>query len=154
MTRNTSHRQTLAVIRHDLRNALPASAAVWLAAISLLAPVSGLAAPQELGRLFYTPEQRAQLETARTHPAMQRGSRSTGGATDSPPAPLRFDGVVIRSDGTTTRWVDGKPQVGASGVAGLKPGQVRANGKVYEPYQVLRPAVPGATQPDIKETTP
>jgi hypothetical protein len=29
-------------------------------------------------------------------------------------------------------------------VAGLKPGQIRAGGKVYEPYQVLRPG-PGPT---------
>lgn len=85
---------------------------------------------------------------------MQRGSQNAGSATDSPPAPLRYDGVVIRSDGTTTRWVDGKPQVGASGVAELKPGQIRANGKVYEPYQVLRPAAPDTLQPDIKETAP
>ncbi len=53
---------------------------------------------------------------------------------------MRFDGVVIRSDGNSTRWVNGQPQVGASGVAGLKPGQIRADGKVYEPYQVLRPS--------------
>lgn len=95
------------------------------------------------GRLFYTPAQRAQLEAARTHRSTP-GSRS---GTDGDAPPLRYDGVVIRSDGKTTRWVNGRPQLDASGVAGMKPGQVRAGSKVYEPYQVLRPAAP-------KEPTP
>jgi hypothetical protein len=34
-------------------------------------------------------------------------------------------------------------------VKGLKPGQIRADGKVYEPYQVLRPAAP-----DVKASEP
>lgn len=101
---------------------------------------SGLAAsstPDLPGRLFYTPAQRAQLEAARAH------NGNSHARPDSPrqaaPPPLSYDGVVIRSDGTITRWVNGQPQAGASGVAGLKPGQIRADGKVYEPYQVLRP---------------
>ncbi|HWR78358.1 MAG TPA: hypothetical protein VN283_14240 [Thiobacillus sp.] len=97
------------------------------------------------GRLFYTPEQRAQLEAARDRNVTQVRQS----APDVAPPPLRFDGMVIRSDGTRTRWVNGQPQVGASGVAGLKPGQIRADGKVYEPYQVLRPspAAPVAEEP-------
>lgn len=88
------------------------------------------------GRLFYTPDQRAQLEAARARNVTQvRQAAPDTGA----PRPIRYDGVVIRSDGKTTRWVDGQPQVGASGVAGLKPGQIRADGRVYESYQVLRP---------------
>jgi hypothetical protein len=62
--------------------------------------------------------------------------------------------MVIRSDGKTTRWVDGKPQLDGSGVSGLKPGQIRANGKVYEPYQVLRPTPPGSAAPTAKEPAP
>lgn len=100
------------------------------------------------GRLFYTPEQRAQLEGARARNVTQ--VRQAAPDTGAPP-PIRYDGVVIRSDGKTTRWVDGQPQVGASGVAGLKPGQIRADGRVYEPYQVLRPS-PAA--PVAKEPTP
>ena len=88
------------------------------------------------GRLFYTPEQRAQLEAAR-----DRNVTPTRPASPTvTPAPLRFDGMVIRSDGKSTSWVNGRPQVGASGVKGLKPGQIQADGKVYEPYQVLRPS--------------
>ncbi len=90
------------------------------------------------GRLFYTPAQRAQLEAAR----MYKGSPGSRGSADGDAPPLRYDGVVIRSDGKTTRWINGRPQLDASGVAGMKPGQVRAGSKVYEPYQVLRPAAP------------
>jgi hypothetical protein len=103
------------------------------------------AAPTDPGRLFYTPEQRAQLEAARARNITQL--RQAGPAAG--PDAVRFDGMVIRSDGTGTRWVNGQPQVGASGVAGLKPGQIRADGRVYEPYQVLHPhpATPVAEEP-------
>jgi len=102
---------------------------------------SGLAA--DPGRLFYTPEQRAQLEAARARNVTQL--RQAGPAAG--PDAVRFDGMVIRSDGTGTRWVNGLPQIGTSAVAGLKPGQIRADGRVYEPYQVLRPSPAIAKEP-------
>jgi hypothetical protein len=119
------------------------------AALLLLAALGGgseirAAPPVEPGRLFYTPEQRAQLEAARTRNVTQL--RSAGPAF-VPPA-VRFDGMVIRSDGKTTRWVDGQPQRDGAGVSGLKPGQTRADGRVYEPYQVLRPSPAPAPAPE------
>lgn len=113
-----------------------------VASLSLLAAASVHAA--DPGRLFYTPAQRAQLEAARARNVTQVGQAAPVPA----PPTVRFDGVAIRSDGKTIRWVNGQPQLGATGVAGLKPGQIRAGGKVYEPYQVLRP-----TPPD-KESAP
>ncbi len=101
--------------------------------------------PAELERLFFTPAQRAAMQTTRAHPSSTLPHSSQAGAPDTAPAPVQFDGVLIRSDGKTTRWVDGKAQVGASGVSNMKPGQIRANGKVYEPYQVLHPQ-PTATE--------
>ncbi len=89
----------------------------------------------DLGRLFYTPAQRAQLEAARARNVTQASPAAAAIA-----HPQRFDGVVIRSDGASTSWINGRPQTGVSGATGLKPGQVRSDGKVYEPYQVLRPA--------------
>jgi hypothetical protein len=106
------------------------------------------------GRLFYTPDQRDQLESARTYNITQLAGKNKGGSPDGAPAPLRFDGMVIRSDGKTTRWVDGRPQAGASGVAGLKPGQIRADGRVYEPYQVLRPRPAAPAEPAEKDAAP
>ena len=110
--------------------------------------VCGASLAADPGRLFYTPQQRAQLEAARARNVTQvKQATPDAGA----PPPVRYDGVVVRSDGKTTRWVDGQPQLDASGVAGLKPGQIRADDRVYEPYQVLRP---GPAAPVAEEPTP
>lgn len=128
--------------------------AAWLVPLMLLACDSGLAAPVDLGRLFYTPEQRAQLEAARIRSGVAPAAHGTVGAPDRASAAVRFDGLVIRSDGKTTSWVDGKPQPGPSAVPGLKPGQIRVDGKVYEPYQVLRPVAPDASPGEPAEESP
>jgi hypothetical protein len=115
-----------------------------LVLLAMLGMASGgfAASPGDPGRLFYTPAQREQLEAARAGNIVQSRQGVTGGTQT-----LRFDGRVIRSDGTSTSWVNGQPRAGAAGVAGLKPGQIRAGGKVYEPYQVLRPgAGPAITE--------
>jgi hypothetical protein len=127
--------------------------ALLIAALLACASSPSLAATDEMGRLFYTPAQRAQLEAARAHGLRAGGSRNAQTAGEDNP-PLRFDGIVTRSDGKTTRWVDGKAQVGPSSVSGLKPGQLRADGKIYEPYQVLRPAPADLLDSGIKETAP
>lgn len=130
-----------------------AASCVWVLMLCLGSAGTSMAAPADPGRLFFTPTQRAQLEAARARnvappaPGQQTSS-------DSAPAPLRYDGVVVRSDGKTTRWVDGKAQRDGSAVSGLKPGQIRANGKVYEPYQVLRPRPPQPAGPNMKESAP
>lgn len=115
---------------------------------------ASLAASEELGRLFYTPAQRAQLDNARTRKHTQAGSLGKVAPPVEASAPLRFDGTMIRSDGKTTHWVDGKPQSDRSGIQGLKPGQIRADGQVYEPYQVLRTTPPGPATAPEKVTAP
>lgn len=94
-------------------------------------------APADSGRLFYTAAQRAQLEAARARNVTQITQPPQPGPVAGPPA-TRFDGVVIRSDGKRTTWINGQRQTGVSDAAGLKPGQTRSDGKVYEPYQLLR----------------
>ena len=127
----------------------------WVLAASLCLSGVSLAAPVEMGRLFYTPAERAQLESARAHKITRSAPSAKADGSGSVPPPLRYDGVLMRSDGETTRWVDGKPEVGTPGVAaGLKPGQIRANGKVYEPYQVLRPTPSVPADPGVKESAP
>lgn len=128
----------------------------WFFVAGLLSAGACIAEPAEVGRLFYSPAQRAQLEAARTHNITQRTVSSSRKQADagSPPPAQRYDGVLIRSDGKTTRWVDGKPEVGPSSVPGLKPGQIRANGKVYEPYQILRSTPSGQNEPLIQESAP
>ncbi|MDP3586286.1 MAG: hypothetical protein Q8R61_14240 [Thiobacillus sp.] len=111
---------------------------------------SGVSLAADPGRLFYTPAQRAQLEAARARNVTRVETRMP--AFSAPP--VRFDGVVIRSDGQGTAWVDGRPQTGTAGVPGLKPGQIRADERVYEPYQVLRPAPAPPAAPAVKEPNP
>ena len=111
---------------------------------------SGVSRAADPGRLFYTPAQRAQLEAARARNVTRVETRMPAFSTP----PVRFDGVVIRSDGQGTAWVDGRPQTGTAGVPGLKPGQIRADERVYEPYQVLRPAPAPPAAPAVKEPNP
>ncbi|MDA8128341.1 MAG: hypothetical protein M0Z73_06550 [Betaproteobacteria bacterium] len=123
-------------------------ARAWMVALCLGHAASAMAAPADPGRLFFTPAQRAQLEAARAaRPAGSQGSQAPVNAA----APLHYDGIVIRSDGVVTRWIDGKPKRDGAAVSGLKPGQIRADGQVYEPYQVLRPTPAAPVGPDAKE---
>lgn len=110
-------------------------------------PAWGESLVADPGRLFYTPTQRAQLKAARARNVTQVKPAGSDLATPA----QRFDGMVIRSDGRGTSWINGQPQTGPSGVPGLKPGQIRADGRVYEPYQVLRPSPAPAI---VKEPTP
>lgn len=60
------------------------------------------------GRLFFTPEQRAMLDNARRQniqQATEEQAAMSGGVT--------FNGVVQRSDGRATLWVNNRPMSGA-----------------------------------------
>jgi len=76
-------------------------AAFALLAVCLLAPAS--AGAQQLGRLFFTPEQREALDARRKARLPDK------------PAPVaispatRLDGYVKRSHGKSTIWLDGHP---------------------------------------------
>ena len=111
----------------------------------VLWPAPALAATQDLtipGRLFYTPTQRAMLHDARVRKLTDQPNPSAAAPTLPAPAPVSFDGVITRSDGVATHWVNGRPHVGRSSdkVQNLKPGQTRAEKKVYESYQIRQPS--------------
>jgi hypothetical protein len=95
------------------------------------------------GRLFYTAEQRAGLEHAR----LNRITEREAALPRSRPETLTYDGLVLRSDGHDTRWINGHAVSGrptAPQFKGqvLKPGQTAANGRIYEPHQIIRGSEP------------
>jgi hypothetical protein len=85
---------------------------------------AGPARAQELGRLFFTPEQRAALDARRKarlpdRPTVQRESPTT-----------RVDGYVARSSGRSTMWVDGEPLADGAQPEGLRVQRAREAGRV------------------------
>ena len=69
------------------------------------------AAAEPLGRLFFTPERRAALDRQRQY-NIQETRTIQGGS-------MRLDGIVQRSSGRTTIWVNGVAQHERSDSAGV-----------------------------------
>jgi hypothetical protein len=85
---------------------------------------AGSAAAQELGRLFFTPEQRAALDA-------RRAARLPDKQTARPESPTtRVDGFVARSSGRSTVWVDGEALADGAQPEGLRVQRGREPGKV------------------------
>jgi len=81
----------------------------------LLALLSaGPAAAQQLGRLFFTPEQRAALDARRA----ARLPDKPAAVAESPTT--RVDGYVKRSSGKSTVWVDGEAMPDGLQLEGLR----------------------------------
>ena len=78
-----------------------------LAAAIVLMLGAGTAVGAELGRLFFTPAQRATLEKLRAKNIVTEASSDPAPA---PPAPqnVSLDGVVRRSDGKNTVWLNNR----------------------------------------------
>lgn len=129
---------------------------------------------RELGKLFFTPAERAALDRERQRSGMPEGAANQAPAFSGN---LTLDGYVRRSGGRSTVWINGQPQYGRdagqpvritekTGSAGqvwikppdaprsfpLKAGQVLtpASGEVRERYQLdptPAPAQPVGTPP-------
>lgn len=140
-----------------------------------IAQFAQAADPAPIGRIFFTPDQRGQLDTLRTQKAVATQVR------DEPiPENVTYNGIVRRNDGKTTVWVNNETMTDAElrakqSIAGrvdhngrillqtpaaaapmkLKVGQSAEllSGRVDESYSASR-AAPGApataktTQPD------
>ena len=89
-------------------------AAALLAA--LLAALPAAAQDPSLGRLFFTPQQRAQFDRERALGIGQRSSTLEGEAS------FTFDGEVRRSSGRDTRWYNGEAQAGGGPRPPVPPG--------------------------------
>ena len=85
-----------------------------------LAVMSGASAAQELGRLFFTPDQRDALDARRR----ARVPDKPAAIAESPAT--RIDGQVIRSGRNSTVWVNGQPYASGEDAGGVRvyPGRV------------------------------
>ena len=67
-------------------------------------PLHAAAAPDGLGRLFYTAADRAEMEARRfgQPPPQEAAARALASV-------LRIDGIAVRPQGRTTVWINGTP---------------------------------------------
>jgi hypothetical protein len=96
-----------------------------------LAVVNAASAEQPLGRLFFTPAERAQLDEARTH--KQRSPQSTATEPVASPATqtITYSGIVRRSDGKSILWLNNRAAEEKEALARLAvDGRVGADGAV------------------------
>ena len=101
---------------HPRRQAGFLALAVWL----LLGAWPARAAEEPLGRLFFTPERRQQLDR-------QRESNTLDKQPVNAEPGLSVDGVVTRSGGKSTVWINGSPQHGREGGSDLQVTPGRGN---------------------------
>lgn len=78
---------------------------------TLAAGVAAQEPPRPLGRLFMTPDWRIHLERQRQLNIQE--TRNLEGSA------IRLDGIVTRSSGQSTVWVNGRPQAGNAGDTGV-----------------------------------
>lgn len=84
--------------------------AASLAVLTLAATATRAADP--IGRLFFTPERRAVLERQRQSNIQE--TQTLEGAT------MSLDGVVVRSGGKSTVWINGRPQTESEATTGVQ----------------------------------
>ena len=90
----------------------------------------GMAAEQAMGRLFFTPEQRARMDVARQHERSVK-IEAEQQENEPPAANITLNGVITRSDGKTTVWINNKEQSGEkSGSVVAVPGRGKAAGQI------------------------
>lgn len=132
---------------------------IFLLMIAFLSGHAAGAGAEPLGRLFFSPDERAMLDRMRNN-TPRSAAASTGQVT--------LNGLVRRSSGKTTVWINQMPQRGSENPQGitvlkstarspvvplqlpsgkqirLKPGQTfdTAKGKVHEGYEYVTPTPP------------
>ena len=103
-------------------------------ALILLCALAALPAPaaaqEVVGRLFFTPSQRASLDVARSQRA--RTGLATESEEQAAPAAqtLTYGGMVRRSDGKSTVWINNRPVNDNEPAGSAVVGRVRADGSV------------------------
>jgi hypothetical protein len=103
----------------------------------VLFALMGVAAPAAAqpagppGRLFFTPAQRAALDVARTQRARALLANEKPEQEAAPvPQTITYGGMVRRSDGKSTVWINNQPVNDREPLGGAIVGQVRPDGSV------------------------
>jgi hypothetical protein len=105
---------------------------VGLAATALSGP-AGAQQQEPMGRLFFTPAQRSSLDVARSQRARTTlGTERTEEQAVPQEQTITYGGMVRRSDGKSTVWINGRPVTEQEGVGGgaTVVGRVGADGSV------------------------
>ena len=99
-------------------------------AIVLLLATGPAAAEPALGRLFFTPAQRLELDRERAAAAANASRPAAIQAQSKAPPPkmVTLNGIVRRSDGGTTIWVNNKPLHDRFGDAEISTGTIAREG--------------------------
>jgi hypothetical protein len=94
---------------------------------------AGASAPQSIGRLFFTPAERAQLDTARLQRKPAAPTASAAAPVEPPPTTqiVTYSGIVRRSDGKSMLWINNRLVEEKDALSGLSlKGKVRSDGAV------------------------
>lgn len=79
--------------------------------LSTLTIASGTSQADSLGRFFFTPGERAQLDQARQNKQrMPQATTAEPVAAPAPPEVITYSGIVRRSDGKSILWLNNRPQ--------------------------------------------
>ncbi|HEV8612692.1 MAG TPA: hypothetical protein VGQ73_04215, partial [Gemmatimonadales bacterium] len=86
----------------------------WKISLTVCCALAAAATPapaqERLGRLFFTPAQRASLDVARSQRARRTLATEQFEQEAAPtPQTITYGGVVRRSDGKTTVWINSQP---------------------------------------------
>lgn len=106
------------------------SAAVFGAQTETRAPAPAQA---PIGRLFFTPTERAQLDIARMQrkPAPQTTAAAEPAEATPPPQTVTYGGIVRRSDGRSMLWINNRLVEEKDALKGLSlKGKVKSDGSV------------------------
>ena len=104
--------------------------------IVLLVAANAVGAAQPVGRLFFTPGERAQLDAARSAKRVPEPATTAGAAKPSEPPPpetqtITYNGIIRRSDGKSILWLNSRATDEKEALSNLPvSGRVRPDGGV------------------------
>jgi len=98
-----------------------------------LALAQAVCAAQPVGRLFYSPSERTQLDAIRTQKPTPQQATAAAPPQEARPTTqtITYSGIVRRNDGKSTLWLNNKPVDEKDALSGLAvTGRVRPDGAV------------------------